>query len=344
MGAGQGEGRTSPGQMAEKPIYKAHIPRIKKGFQGMLECKEDELKLAKNLILELRPRDVAVNLIPGLPTFIHFMCLRHADYVDDEQKIHTLLTSTNSIKEILKKYGDDIETVSWLANTCRCLHCLKQYSGEQNKHCLSNFNLVGYGQVISDLAFQINQQLIKCMEHILWPIIKSEMLELLEAIHADSNEGTYTLDCILRQLGAFHSTMCQHGMDPELIAQVLRQLFYLIGAVTLHCMLLCKDMCTWREGRCKVSQLEEWLRDKGLMGCGAKETLEPLIQAAQLLQMKETDEDAEAICSLCQALTTSQIVKVLGLYTRANENEPQYLQLHSYDPYRHETTMMVSYC
>lgn len=58
-----------------------------------------------------------------------------------------------------------------------------------------------------------------------------------------------------------------------------------------------------------MSQLEEWLRDKGLMTCGAKETLEPLIQAAQLLQVKKkTDEDAEAICSMCQALTTAQVV------------------------------------
>lgn len=60
--------------------------------------------------------------------------------------------------------------------------------------------------------------------------------------------------------------------------------------------------------RYNVSQLEEWLRDKGLMNCGAKETLEPLIQAAQLLQVKKkTDEDAEAICSMCQALTTAQV-------------------------------------
>lgn len=60
--------------------------------------------------------------------------------------------------------------------------------------------------------------------------------------------------------------------------------------------------------RYNVSQLEEWLRDKGLMTCGAKETLEPLIQAAQLLQVKKkTDEDAEAICSMCLALTTAQV-------------------------------------
>ncbi|XP_043952705.1 unconventional myosin-Va isoform X1 [Gambusia affinis] len=352
MGAGHTEGQTSPGQMVEEPIHPVNIPRREKDFQGMLEYKkEDEMKLVKNLILELKPRGVAVNLIPGLPAYILFMCLRHADYVNDDQKVRTLLTSTiNSIKKILKKRGDDFETVSfWLANTCRFLHCLKQYSGDeafmkhntsrQNEHCLSNFDLAEYRQVISDLAIQIYQQLVKCMENILQPMIVSGMLEhetiqgvsgvkptgLRKRTSSIADEGTYTLDSILRQLSAFHSTMCQHGTDPELIKQVVKQLFYIIGAVTLNNLLLRKDMCSWSKGmqiRYNVSQLEEWLRDKGLMNCGAKETLEPLIQAAQLLQVKKkTDEDAEAICSMCHALTTAQIVKVLNLYTPVNEFE-----------------------
>ncbi|XP_054476726.1 unconventional myosin-Va isoform X2 [Anoplopoma fimbria] len=352
MGAGQTEGQTSPGQMVDEPIHPVNIPRREKDFQGMLEYKkEDELKLVKNLILELKPRGVAVNLIPGLPAYILFMCLRHADYVNDDQKVRTLLTSTiNSIKKILKKRGDDFETVSfWLANTCRFLHCLKQYSGDeafmkhntqrQNEHTLSNFDLAEYRQVISDLAIQIYQQLIKCMENILQPMIVSGMLEhetiqgvsgvkptgLRKRTSSIADEGTYTLDSILRQLSAFHSTMCQHGTDPELIKQVVKQQFYIIGAVTLNNLLLRKDMCSWSKGmqiRYNVSQQEEWLRDKGLMMCGAKETLEPLIQAAQLLQVKKkTDEDAEAICSMCLALTTAQIVKVLNLYTPVNEFE-----------------------
>uniref|UniRef100_A0A8D0AIE6 Myosin VA n=1 Tax=Sander lucioperca TaxID=283035 RepID=A0A8D0AIE6_SANLU len=350
MGAGQTEGQTSPGQMVDEPIHPVNIPRREKDFQGMLEYKkEDELKLVKNLILELKPRGVAVNLIPGLPAYILFMCLRHADYVNDDQKVRTLLTSTiNSIKKILKKRGDDFETVSfWLSNTCRFLHCLKQYSGDeafmrhntqrQNEHTLSNFDLAEYRQVISDLAIQIYQQLIKCMENILQPMIVSGMLEhetiqgvsgvkptgLRKRTSSIADEGTYTLDSILRQLSAFHSTMCQHGTDPELIKQVVKQQFYIIGAVTLNNLLLRKDMCSWSKGmqiRYNVSQLEEWLRDKGLMICGAKETLEPLIQAAQLLQVKKkTDEDAEAICSMCLALTTAQVNYPVIYYTTFTE-------------------------
>ncbi|XP_056112680.1 unconventional myosin-Va isoform X1 [Rhinichthys klamathensis goyatoka] len=347
-----GQMDVSPGQTTDEPVHPVNIPRREKDFQGMLEYKkEDELKLVKNLILELKPRGVAVNLIPGLPAYILFMCLRHADYVNDDQKVRSLLTSViNSIKKILKKRGDDFETVSfWLSNTCRFLHCLKQYSGDeqfmkhnspkQNDHCLSNFDLAEYRQVLSDLAIQIYQQLIKSMENILQPMIVSGMLEhetiqgvsgvkptgLRKRTSSIADEGTYTLDSIIRQLNSFHSIMCQHGTDPELIKQVVKQQFYIIGAVTLNNLLLRKDMCSWSKGmqiRYNVSQLEEWLRDKNLMTCGAKETLEPLIQAAQLLQVKKkTDEDAEAICSMCNALSTAQIVKVLNLYTPVNAFE-----------------------
>ncbi|KAF4101618.1 unconventional myosin-Va isoform X6 [Onychostoma macrolepis] len=347
-----GQMDVSPGQTADEPVHPVNIPRREKDFQGMLEYKkEDELKLVKNLILELKPRGVAVNLIPGLPAYILFMCLRHADYINDDQKVRSLLTSViNSIKKILKKRGDDFETVSfWLSNTCRFLHCLKQYSGDeqfmkhntpkQNDHCLSNFDLAEYRQVLSDLAIQIYQQLIKCMENILQPMIVSGMLEhetiqgvsgvkptgLRKRTSSIADEGTYTLDSIIRQLNSFHSIMCHHGTDPELIKQVVKQQFYIIGAVTLNNLLLRKDMCSWSKGmqiRYNVSQLEEWLRDKNLMTCGAKETLEPLIQAAQLLQVKKkTDEDAEAICSMCNGLSTAQIVKVLNLYTPVNAFE-----------------------
>lgn len=57
-----------------------------------------------------------------------------------------------------------------------------------------------------------------------------------------------------------------------------------------------------------MSQLEEWLRAKGLQQSGAVEVLQPLIQAAQLLQVKKTtEEDADAICGLCTALSTPQV-------------------------------------
>ena len=63
-----------------------------------------------------------------------------------------------------------------------------------------------------------------------------------------AEEGAITVDVLLQRLSQFHTTMCQHGMDSELIKQVVRQQFYIIYAVTLNNLLLRKDMCSWSKG------------------------------------------------------------------------------------------------
>lgn len=60
--------------------------------------------------------------------------------------------------------------------------------------------------------------------------------------------SSYTLEALIRQLGQFHSTMRDHGMDPEIMGQVVRQLFHCINAVTLNNLLLRKDVCSWSTG------------------------------------------------------------------------------------------------
>ncbi|NXC52152.1 MYO5B protein, partial [Aleadryas rufinucha] len=103
--------------------------------------------------------------------------------------------------------------------------------------------------------------------------------------------------------------------------QALRQLLFLINGTTLNCLLLRKDTCSWSCGiqlRYNISQVEQWLRAQGLQQSGACEVLEPLVQAAQLLQVKKvTEEDAGALCSLCTVLTPQQVVKLLRAYTPA---------------------------
>uniref|UniRef100_A0A8C1XM90 Myosin VAb n=1 Tax=Cyprinus carpio TaxID=7962 RepID=A0A8C1XM90_CYPCA len=352
---GEAEGvhieQSSPENMVGESGHMVSIVRKERDFQGMLEYRrEDESKLFKILITELKPRGVAVNLVPGLPAYILFMCLRHADYANDDQRVSTLLnTSINTIKNVLKKRGD-FETISfWLANTCRFLHCLRQYSGEeaytkhntprQNEHCLTNFDLSEYRQVLSDLAIQIYQQLIRVIENILHPKIAPAMLEtetiqgvmgvkptgLRKRTSSVHEESAHLLESILKQLDVFYYTLLQHGNDTEVVRQVIKQQFYVFCSVTLNNLLLRKDMCSWSKGlqiRYNVCQLEEWLLDKDLQGSGARESLEPLIQAAQLLQIKKkSQDDAEAICTMCTALTTEQIVKILSLYTPVNEFE-----------------------
>ncbi|XP_070707241.1 unconventional myosin-Vb [Pempheris klunzingeri] len=331
------------------------VQRKEKDFEGMLEFnKEDEGLLLKALITDIRPSSVSAT-VPCLPAYILFMCIRHADYINDDQKVESLLTATiNCIKKVLKKNSEDFEMASfWLANTSRLLHCLKQYSGDevfvtqntskQNEHCLKNFDLAEYRQVLSDLSIQIYQQLVRVAEATIQPMIVSAMLES-ESIPSlagvkpmgyrnrsssmDTDGGGpsgYTLEALIRQLGQFHGVMREHGLDPDIIAQVVRQLFSCINAITLNNLLLRKDVCSWSTGmqlRYNTSQMEEWLRGNSLSVSKAAACLHPVIQAAQLLQVKKkTSQDAEAICSLCTALSAQQIVKILNLYTPLNEFE-----------------------
>lgn len=48
---------------------------------------------------------------------------------------------------------------------------MKHNTSRQNEHCLTNFDLAEYRQVLSDLAIQIYQQLVRVLENILQPMI-----------------------------------------------------------------------------------------------------------------------------------------------------------------------------
>ncbi|NXN89993.1 MYO5C protein, partial [Bombycilla garrulus] len=337
-----------------KTIEKAEAPAptVPKEYIGMMEYKkEDEERIIQNLILDLKPRGVVVNMIPGLPAHILFMCVRYADYLNDGDTLKSFMNVTiDGIKRVVKEHSEDFEMLSfWLSNTYYFLNCLKQYSGEeefmkyntprQNKNCLKHFDLSEYRQILSDLAIRIYQQFIIVMENNIQHMIVPGMLEYesLQGISGLKPTGfrkrsssiddtdTYTMTSILQQLSYFYSTMCQNGLDPELLKQAVKQLFFLIGAVTLNSLFLRKDMCSCRKGmqiRCNISYLEEWLKDKNLQSSNAKETLEPLSQAAWLLQVKKiTDDDAKEICEHCTSLSTVQIVKILNSYTPIDDFE-----------------------
>ncbi|NXK92977.1 MYO5C protein, partial [Formicarius rufipectus] len=330
----------------------AHVPASSKEYVGMMEYKkEDEERIIQNLILDLKPRGVVVNMIPGLPAHILFMCVRYADYLNDADMLKSFMNVTiDGIKQVVKEHSEDFEMLSfWLSNTYYFLNCLKQYSGEeeflkcntprQNKNCLKHFDLSEYRQILSDLAIRIYHQFIVVMENNIQPMIVPGMLEYesLQGISGLKPTGfrkrsssiddtdTYTMTSILQQLSYFYSTMCQNGLDSELLKQAVKQLFFLIGAVTLNSLFLRKDMCSCRKGmqiRCNISYLEEWLKDKNLQSSNAKETLEPLSQAAWLLQVKKiTDDDAKEICEHCTSLSTVQIVKILNSYTPIDDFE-----------------------
>ncbi|XP_072528419.1 unconventional myosin-Vc [Salminus brasiliensis] len=330
---------------------------VPKQYLGMLEYKkEDEDRLVRMLILDLKPRGVVVNMIPGLAAHLLFMCMRHSDYLNDGNKLKSLMHAIiTAIKQVITDHQENFEILSfWLSNTYYLLNCLKQYSGEeefmkhntprQNKNCLQNFDLSEHRQILSDLAIRIYHQFINIMEDALFPMIVPAMLEheSLQGISSMKPTGfrkrsnsfledgrsegqAFSISSILQLMNAFHSTMALQGMELQLQGKAIRQLFYLIGATSLNSILLRKDLCSCRKGmqiRCNISYLEEWLREKGLQSCSAMETLGPLSQAAWLLQVnKTTDEDAAEIQQQCRELSAVQIVKILNSYTPIDDFE-----------------------
>uniref|UniRef100_A0A672M8Z9 Unconventional myosin-Va-like n=1 Tax=Sinocyclocheilus grahami TaxID=75366 RepID=A0A672M8Z9_SINGR len=288
---GEAEGvhveQSSPENIVGESGRMVSIVRKERDFQGMLEYRrEDESKLFKILITELKPRGVAVNLVTGLPAYILLMCLRHADYANDDQR------------NVLKKRGD-FETISfWLANTCRFLHCLRQYSGEKVgcfHYSLSNTTRLNTKLVFSSVNFEESETTTDDRFH--WFSV------------------CFCGTTCHRHL-AMSAKIGRRDASPGTNGETLKIYIYACIYFIYNYFFLYI--------RYNVCQLEEWLLDKDLQGSGARESLEPLIQAAQLLQIKKkSQDDAGAICTMCTALTTEQvcIVKILRLYTPVNEFE-----------------------
>ncbi|XP_063214481.1 unconventional myosin-Vb-like [Chroicocephalus ridibundus] len=317
------------------------VPSLAGPSQAMLAWRmEDEGRIIKAIITDYKPQS-SPGALPDLPAYILFLCFRHADHCHDEPRARSLLDAAiNAIKRVMKKHSDDFDVVAlWLANTCRLLNCLRQYSQDesysqgntarQNEHRLQNVDPQSSCCGLGALAVQLYQQLIRTAEKRLKPMIVAAMLESepIQGLSSSCPPGhrrssgapAHTLPELLQQLGSFHAALGRHGLSPSVGHQALRQLLFLISGTTLNYLLLRKDTCSWSRGiqlRYNISQLEQWLRAEGLQQSGACEVLEPLVQAAQLLQVKKvTEEDAGALCSLCTVLSPQQVVKILRAYT-----------------------------
>ncbi|XP_048832593.1 unconventional myosin-Vb isoform X2 [Brienomyrus brachyistius] len=335
-----------------------HPPRWREQeVMGLLECrKRDEGKLIRNLITDLRV-DCALSLPPGLPASVLFLCLQQADYAGDQARASSLCTAAiNAMKGALKKHSADVDmTALWLKNSCLlgdliCQHCTHHVSllpagrSVPGDKLPLTCTLSEQQRLLSDLSIQTYQQLLSITEARLQPmivpaILESEMIPSLAAsggkpvgsrkrAGSDSKSGTaepITMATVLRELGALYAALSRQALPPTLLEQTFRQLLHLLAATAFNNLLLRKDMCCWSRGmqiRYNVSLLEEWLRSKGLQTGGAMASLEPLIQAVQLLQVsKRSDADAQALVQTCTALSSQQIVKILMLYTPHSDIE-----------------------
>ncbi|KAL3288840.1 hypothetical protein HHI36_003287 [Cryptolaemus montrouzieri] len=325
------------------------VKKQDKEYMGMFSFQlGEEGEIMKKLVIQLKPR-TAMGLLPCLPAYIVFMCVRYTDYTNNEEKVKNLFSAfSNSVKKVIKKRNDDFETnVLWFANTLRLLNNMKQYSGEkafqqkntprQNEKCLRNFDLSEYRQVLSDIAIWIFQASIRCFTKKVQPLIVQAILEHEEIKGLNrnipgsgtNNESTpsprETPTALLEhELNLRYKILHFYGVDHEIIPQIFKQVFYFICSCSVNNLLLRKELCHWSKGieiRHNLSQIEMWIKDKNLDE-SCIEVLQPIIQAALLLQARKEDEkDVINICDMCDALTGLQICKLLSLYTPVDEFE-----------------------
>lgn len=234
-------------------------------------------------------------LLPGLPAYIVFMCIRHTDYVNDDEKVKAILSAfTNSVKKVVRKNQENFELLAlWLSNTLRLVHNMKQYSGDkafqekntvkQNEQCLRNFDLSEYRQVMSDIAVWIYQGLIKTFEGKIQTLIVPAILEHEEIAGISGNKpsGFRTRQnsttspvgnqkpttALLQELTNHHKILSFYGVDQEVISQIFKQIFYFLCSSSLNNLLLRKELCHWSKGlqiRHNLSHFEMWTREKSL--------------------------------------------------------------------------------
>uniref|UniRef100_A0A4W6CEQ9 Methyl-CpG binding domain protein 3b n=1 Tax=Lates calcarifer TaxID=8187 RepID=A0A4W6CEQ9_LATCA len=288
---------------------RTELDEERRKYQGLLR-EFTRLEQRYDNLREMNVRvDSALSLPPGLPAGVIFLCVRQADCSGDQTRARSLCSAAvTAMKAALKL----VPLTTDLSDLIRAL---------------------------SDLCIQGYQQLLSITETRLQNIIVAALLEsetipglsgtavklVMSRKRAGSDPRTVasgdapTMASVLRELGALHTALSRQDLPSTLMEQAFHQLTYLISASALNSLLLRKDMCCWSRGmqiRYNVSLLEEWLRSRGLQTGGAVATLEPLIQAVQLLQAgKKTEAEAQALVQTCTALSSQQIVKILTLYT-----------------------------
>lgn len=317
------------------------VKKKNQSYQGIIKYRpEDENKILHRLIVELKPR-VAITLLPGLPAYIIFMCIRYTDLLNADQHVRTLLT--NFILLVKKTYKLPKTTecrVLWLVNTLTIHNLLKQYGGideyiqmnteTQNQQQLKNFDLSEYRAIIYENIINIHGMLLRQVQELIKNNVVPAILDHDEMARGKGNRSrTMSLDMspdqnhvfpepksLVNQLEHFHKQFQFFGLDDSYIEQIFKQLLYYICAVALNNLMLRQELCIWKTGmkiRYNVSCLEEWVRKKK-MSSEVLAPLLPLIQVSSLLQSRKSEQDVQSICDLCTQLTKAQVLKVCGFF------------------------------
>lgn len=323
--------------LIEEPQSMAIVKKKQQIYDGMFKYRhEDENKILQRLITELKPR-TAITLLPGLPAYILFMCIRYTDLVNTDTHVKTLLTNfVIMVKKFFKHPNTTECRVLWLVNSLTLHNLLIQYGGieeyiklnteVQNQKQLKNFDLSEYRHVLyekitifyNELVVQV-QDIIKT--HIVPAILVHDEMARGRArgrsmsLTTEQNQTTEPKS-LVNHLEYYYKQLKLFGLDDSYIEQIFKQLIYYICAVALNNLMLRPELCMWVTGmkiRYNISCLESWVREMK-MSSEVLSPLLPLIQATSLLQSRKSEEDVQTIYELCSALSTSQVLRIIKSY------------------------------
>lgn len=133
-------------------------------------------------------------------------------------------------------------------------------------------------------------------------------------------------EVLLDALDELAQAMSVAQLQSEIVEQMLSSLFAHISSIAFNELLVRKSYATWKRGiqiQYNLSQLEDWVsrirqaHPNWIPYGPPLPQTEHLLQAVKLLQLAKsaTTEDIPVIQEACPALTTSQIRRILSLYT-----------------------------
>lgn len=266
------------------------VKRKAQSYQGILKHQHaDEGKILQRLVTDLTPR-TAITLLPSLPAYILFMCIRYTDLLNADNQVKTLLTNFILTVKKLYKVPHKVEMrILWIVNSISLHNLLKQYGGndeymqfnteKQNQQQLKNFDLSEYRQVIHEAVIFMYESLVKQIQESIKPLIVPAILYHDETargkrrgLSADSpgveNKIASEPQSLVNQLEHFYKQFVFFGLQDCYIEQIFQQLFYFICAVALNNLMLRRDLCTWKTGmklKFNVGCLESWIKQKKMV-------------------------------------------------------------------------------
>lgn len=261
-------------------------------YQGILKHQhQDEPKILQRLVTDLTPR-TAITLLPSLPAYLLFMCIRYTDLLNADTHVKTLLTNYILAVKKMYKVPNKLETrILWIVNSITLHNLLQQYGGNeefmqyntqlQNQQQLKNFDLSEYRNVIREAIMFMYESLMRQIQESIKQLIVPAILQHDETARG-KNRRTPSVESpsaiesrivtepqyLIKQLEHVYKQCVFFGLHQCYIEQIFQQLFSYICAIALNNLMLRRELCTWKTGmklRFNLSCLETWVKDQKMV-------------------------------------------------------------------------------